>query len=127
MLRRLVDQETAYFGTNAGSAGFFYLFAATEQGIHDQGAGHLFLIEEALHQPLCHVLMRCYAVSVSYYTAAMWLMHMLFAPTASTCCIYKCNNDMGQHLPSNMSNVTCTVLSQHIEVCSGSGLLSGSA
>lgn len=35
MLRRLVDQETAYLGTNAGSAGLFYLFAATEQSIHD--------------------------------------------------------------------------------------------
>jgi len=35
LLRRLVDQETAYLGTNARSAGFFDLFAATEQGIHD--------------------------------------------------------------------------------------------
>ena len=61
--RRFADPETAYLGTNAGSAGFFYLFAATEQGIHDQGAGHLFLIEEALHQPLCHVSICCYTMS----------------------------------------------------------------
>jgi len=35
LLHRLVEPETAYLGTNAGSAGLFYLFAATEQGIHD--------------------------------------------------------------------------------------------
>ena len=63
----------------------------------------------------------------SCYTVVMWLtcltMQLLFATTASA---IQCNNNMGQYLPLNMSTVVCIVLRKHIEVCSGSGLLSGS-
>lgn len=41
-----------YLGADAGAAGLLHLLAAAEEGVHDQGAGHLLLVEEALHQTL---------------------------------------------------------------------------
>lgn len=44
--------EGKHLGPNAGSAGLLHLLAPAEEGVHDQSARHLLLIEEALHQTL---------------------------------------------------------------------------
>ncbi len=46
---------SCHLRSNAGTACLFNLLAAAEESVHDQGAGHLLLIEEALHQTLRHM------------------------------------------------------------------------